>query len=100
MPISLNSPARDTDVSSHIPTLEGQRGGRAMNVQLPAEWVSIRRHEGGYCVEGPGFYVWDEDPREVSRTARALRRRTRPGLPAHRIIMVVAPESDPIARES
>ena len=34
----------------------------------------LRRHENGYCVEGPGFYVWDEDPREVSRLARDLAR--------------------------
>jgi len=34
----------------------------------------LRRHQSGYCVEGPGFYVWDEDPREVSRLARDLAR--------------------------
>ena len=37
-------------------------------------WFAIRRHQGGFCVEGPGFYVWDEDPREVSRFARELAR--------------------------
>ena len=36
--------------------------------------VELRRHASGYCVEGPGFYVWDEDPREVSRLARDLAR--------------------------
>jgi hypothetical protein len=36
--------------------------------------VEIRRCQDGYCVEGPGFYVWDEDPREVSRVARDLAR--------------------------
>lgn len=36
--------------------------------------VEIRRRARGYCVEGPGFYVWDEDPREVSRVARDLAR--------------------------
>lgn len=35
-----------------------------------SEPVPIRRQAGGYCAEGPGFYVWDEDPREVSRMAR------------------------------
>jgi hypothetical protein len=24
--------------------------------------VEIRRRAYGYWVEGPGFYVWDEDP--------------------------------------
>ena len=27
----------------------------------------VRPHEGGYVAEGPGFYVWDEDPAEVLR---------------------------------
>jgi hypothetical protein len=41
--------------------------------------VEIRRRERGYCVEGPGFYVWDEDPREVTRLARDLARGVRSG---------------------
>jgi hypothetical protein len=36
--------------------------------------VEIRPRQRGYCVEGPGFYVWDEDPREVTRVARDLAR--------------------------
>jgi hypothetical protein len=40
-----------------------------------------RRQQGGYCVEGPGFYVWDEDPREVSRLARDLARGARAQAP-------------------
>jgi hypothetical protein len=39
--------------------------------------IEIRRREHGYCVEGPGFYVWDEDPREVTRAARDLARGVR-----------------------
>lgn len=35
--------------------------------------VPIRRHEGGFVAEGPGFYIWDEDPAEVLRVARELR---------------------------
>lgn len=34
--------------------------------------VPIRRHEGGYAAEGPGFYIWDEDLGEVFRAARQL----------------------------
>ena len=37
--------------------------------------VEIRRRARGYCVEGPGFYVWDEDPREVTRVGRDLAHR-------------------------
>jgi hypothetical protein len=44
--------------------------------------VRIRRRERGYCIEGPGFYVWDEDPREVSRMARDLARGLGCELPA------------------
>jgi len=44
--------------------------------------VEIRRREYGYYVEGPGFYVWDEDPREVTRVARDLARRVGCELPA------------------
>ena len=44
--------------------------------------VEIRRREHGYCVEGPGFYVWYEDPREVSRVARDLARGVRGEPPA------------------
>ena len=44
--------------------------------------LEIRRREFGYCVEGPGFYVWDEDPREVTRVARDLARGARCALPA------------------
>ena len=36
--------------------------------------MRVRRRALGYCVEGPNFYVWDEDPREVSRVARDLAR--------------------------
>jgi len=43
--------------------------------------VEIRRRENGYCVEGPGFYVWDEDPREVTRAARDLACGVRSELP-------------------
>ena len=43
--------------------------------------VEIRRRENGSCVEGPGFYVWDEDPREVTRVARDLAYGVRGELP-------------------
>jgi len=34
--------------------------------------VPIRRQCEGFCAEGPGFYVWDEDPRAVRETVRVL----------------------------
>jgi hypothetical protein len=38
--------------------------------------LQIREHGGGYALEGPGLYVWDEDRDEVLRAARALRHGT------------------------
>jgi hypothetical protein len=34
--------------------------------------IPIRRQTVGFCAEGPGFYVWDEDPRSVRETLVAL----------------------------
>jgi hypothetical protein len=60
-----------------------------MNVQLlGADSVPIRRQEGGFCVEGPGFYIWDEDPREVARVARDLARGIHPAVPTRRLLIV------------
>ena len=53
--------------------------------------VEIRRRARGYCVEGPGFYVWDEDPREVSRSARDLARGLGCGLTAE-VLPIVPPD--------
>ncbi len=45
--------------------------------------VEIRRRQRGYCVEGPGFYVWEEDLVEASRLARDLARGVGCELSAH-----------------
>jgi len=34
--------------------------------------IAVRRTPGGYAVQGPGFYVWDQDLAEVLRAARNL----------------------------
>jgi hypothetical protein len=34
--------------------------------------IPIREHHGGFVAEGPGFYIWDEDPTEVMRAARDI----------------------------
>jgi len=56
------------------------------------ERVEIRRRQQGYCVEGPGFYVWDEDPREVSRAARDLARGLSCDWPAKGVPIAESPE--------
>jgi hypothetical protein len=32
----------------------------------------LRRHGTGYSLEGPGYYVWEEEASEVLRNAREL----------------------------
>lgn len=60
--------------------------------------IPIRPHEGGYVAEGPGFYIWDEDPAEVFRVARELECGTPRVSPTTRLLMVPASERDAPAR--
>lgn len=50
--------------------------------------VAVRRHEGGFVMEGPGFYIWDEDPREVLRVARELERGNFTVSPSQRMLLM------------
>lgn len=60
-----------------------------MQIRLPGiQSVPVRRREGGYCAEGPGFYIWDEDPREVLRVARDLGLGVHPAVPTQRMLIV------------
>jgi hypothetical protein len=55
--------------------------------------LPIRRSGGGYAAEGPGFYIWDEDPREVFRVARELERGNFAARPTTRLLVIrPAPE--------
>jgi hypothetical protein len=54
----------------------------------------VREHEGGYTLEGSGFYVWDEDRDEVLRAARDLRRGALPVSSTTRFLLVPAQETD------
>jgi hypothetical protein len=50
--------------------------------------IPIRRREGGYVAEGPGFYLWDEDPREVVRVVREFARGNFRVAPTSRLLRV------------
>ena len=50
--------------------------------------VCVRRVEGGYVAEGPGFYVWDEDRLEVERAARELSRGSAAIPPTRRMLRI------------
>lgn len=64
-----------------------------MKLELPgAASLPLRRRDGGYCAEGPGFYIWDEDPHEVLRVARELAQGRAPRVPTQRLLVVPPPE--------
>ena len=47
-----------------------------------------RPRGSGFAAEGPGFYVWDEDPNEVIRAVRELQRGNQGVRPTHRMLIV------------
>jgi hypothetical protein len=50
--------------------------------------IPIRPHQGGYALEGPGFYIWDRDFEEVQRVARELARGNLSLRPSARLLVV------------
>ena len=61
---------------------------RSMDTLPGTNAIPIRRHENGFVVEGPGFYIWDEDPREVLRAARELMRGSHAVTPTTRLLIL------------
>lgn len=53
---------------------------------------SPRPHGGGFCLEGPGFYVWDEDEAEVRRVVDELGKGNRAPRPTRRMLVIVPPD--------
>lgn len=52
-----------------------------------------RRQGRGYCTNGPGWFVWDEDPREVARAARELQRGAGPQEPSEEMLGARTPKA-------
>ena len=50
--------------------------------------LPIRSEGGGFAVEGPGFYAWDEDVERVRWAARELRRGRVPRASVRRLLVV------------
>lgn len=50
--------------------------------------LPIRCEGGGFAVEGPGFYVWDEDVERVRCVARELYVGRVPQAPTRRLLVV------------
>lgn len=65
-------------------------------MKRPLQSLRVRRQGRGYALEGPGFYVWDEDPREVRRVAAELQRGNAAPRPARRMLVLLpAEEAEP-----
>jgi len=50
--------------------------------------IRIQRQGGGWVAEGPGYYVWDENPSEVVRAAQELQRGNYAVPPTRRMLIV------------
>ena len=50
--------------------------------------IPILRDEDGYVAQGPGFYIWDEDPEEVVRVTSELQRGNLDVTPTRRFLLM------------
>ena len=50
--------------------------------------IPIQRDEDGYVAQGPGFYIWDEDPMEVIRVTNELQRGNLDVAPTRRFLLM------------
>ena len=57
--------------------------------------ISLQRRGAGFALEGPGYYLWDEDPREVLRAAAELRGGSLPSRPTRRMLVLPATGQEP-----
>jgi hypothetical protein len=59
-------------------SLAGLAPGAAISDDAPAETererAASRIESTGFAASGPGFYVWEEDPRQARRWAEELER--------------------------
>ena len=59
---------------------------QSMQVRTPR----VRRCGNGFAAEGPGFFVWDPDPRAVADAALMLARGAVPARTPERLLVVQA----------
>ena len=57
----------------------------------------VRRCGNGFAAEGPGFFVWDRDPRSVADAALMLSRGAVPARTPERLLVV---QPGPAARSA
>ena len=69
-------------------TEKNHRNERA-RLRIPGMFtIPIRRDEDGYVAQGPGFYIWDEDPEEVVRVTSELQRGNLDVAPTRRFLLM------------
>ena len=71
-----------------------------MKQNQAAAMPQIRCSDGGYCAEGPGFYVWDQSRREVERAAQELGAGHLPSVPTQRLLVVEGVTAELAERET
>ncbi len=65
-------------------------------MEEPIDFWRLRRQGSGFALEGPGFYLWDEDPREVLRVAAELQRGNPTPRPTRRMLVIPTEETVPL----
>jgi len=59
-----------------------------MRETTPIRAPRVRRCGSGFAAEGPGFFVWDRDPRAVADAALMLSRGAVPARTPRRLLVV------------
>ena len=68
---------------------ENNRGNDRARLRIPGMFtIPIQRDEDGYVAQGPGFYIWDEDPEEVVRVTSELQRGNFDVAPTRRFLLM------------
>jgi hypothetical protein len=69
-------------------TLALNKGEEGMRKTLQVQAPRIRRCGNGFAAEGPGFFVWDTDPRAVADAALLLVRGAVPARTPERLLVL------------
>jgi hypothetical protein len=86
-----NPRTRDPPVtrpSRDVGTFAPNKGEEVMRETFQVRGLRVRRCGNGFAAEGPGFFVWDRDPRAVADAALLLARGAAPTRPPERLLVV------------
>jgi hypothetical protein len=71
-----------------VGTLAPNKGEDEMRQALQVRALRVRRCGNGFAAEGPGFFVWDRDPRAVADAALLLARGAVPTRTPERLLVI------------